>query len=81
MNKKFVKLLSLLMGVGLAFSMTACNVEFKFGKKDDTTVIDNTVKGGDALDDKKFDNEKDNTKNDIEETDTFLYKDGVPTTK
>ena len=57
--------------------MTACNVEFKFGKKDDTTVIDNTVKGGDALDDKKFDDAKDNTKNDIEETDTFLYKDGV----
>ena len=77
MNKKFVKLLSLLMGVGLAFSMTACNVEFKFGKKDDKTVIDNTVKGGDALNEKKFNNGEDNTKNDIEETDTFLYKDGA----
>ena len=65
------------MGVGLAFSMTACNVEFKFGKKDDKTVIDNTVKGGDALNEKKFNNGEDNTKNDIEETDTFLYKDGA----
>lgn len=66
------------MGVGMAFSMTACNVEFKFGKKDDSNVIDKTVKGGEALDDKKFDDVEDDTKNDIEETDTFLYKDGVP---
>ena len=77
MNKKLVKMLSLFMGVGMAFSMTACNVEFKFGKNKEETPIDNTIKGGDALDEKKFDDVEDNTKNEVSDTEVFLYKDGV----
>lgn len=75
MNKKFIRLFSLLMGVGLAFSMTACNIEFKLGKDKDTPVIDNTIKGGDALNDKTFDQIEDNTKEEVEDTDVYLYKD------
>lgn len=77
MNKKLVKMLSLFMGVGMAFSMTACNVEFKFGKNKEETPIDNTIKGGDALNEKKFDDVEDNTKNEVSDTEVFLYKDGV----